>query len=418
MTAYFTGQLIRRSCVSSVLLCMVFSLLFIYDYKATDEEFEGILPSSNKALQQHNEKGLRASRVTPSACNMDSCFDYSRCPITDPLKFYLYPVPDESAQSQMSLNNPNRLHSVLHMNEQRVDDPETACIFIYIVCGCDEFSLHKMETAQLHNEGQNHIKWNFCNKASVIGEGPRKQDTEHNGYPFNAIFVTDAIDGTFRPDFDILAGHMVNNYDQAELSPLIPARRKYLASVASCDSAAQSFFSKLPKSDSTTYYSLTENECGQKSLLLNTLQNSTFSFLILPSDDISLEQSQDLQRQLHAMLKHGVIPVVIGTRFVPPFNDVLDWSKVMITIPPGRVTEVDIILRSISDDDILGFKKNGRALFEKYFSSVQAIADTVLGVLRTRIGLVPTPYQDTPSPSVYNETFMVRIPQLHICQCQ
>ena len=377
-----------------------------------DEKLEEM--PSHEIFEQQNGHELSRSQPNPLSCNMDSCFDYSLCPITKPLQFYLYPVSDERNQFQKSTENRTTLYSVLHMNDQRVDDPETACVFISVVETCNDSGLRMKQMAQLHKEGGNHVIWTCCSESNATGEETTKRRAMTREIPPSAIIVTEAFDSEFRPNFDILTGHVATDSDYTEASPLLPARRKYLASLASCDSAAQSLFSKFPKSDPTAYCSLTENECGQDSVVSNLLKNSTFSFLIVPPTDMPLRQSSDLQRQLQKLLKHGVIPVGIGTRFVPPFNDVLDWSKVMITIPPGRITELDIILRSISDDDILGFKKNGRLLFEKYLGSAQAIADTVLGVLRTRIGLVPTPYQDTPSPSVYNDTFEVQFPKVFI----
>ena len=52
----------------------------------------------------------------------------------------------------------------------------------------------------------------------------------------------------------------------------------------------------------------------------------------------------------------------------------------MLTIPPGRLNEIHIILQSINDDDILAFKQNGRMIFDKYLRSTQAVVETVLGV--------------------------------------
>ena len=382
-------------------------------FQASEEGYDGMPQSSYEAHgQQHKGMDFKSFQLTPSSCNMDNCFHYKRCPITEPLKFYLHPLPDEKNQSQISFNNRNNsLYSVLRMNGQRVDDPEIACISIFIVHGCDEFSLRTTKIAELYEEGKNHVIWTYCDSANSVVETPKRttRDMMPKGIPSSAIFITDVVDREFRLNFDVLAGHLPSNLGQVELSPLFPLRRKHLASIVCCDKAAVRHFLSFAGSVRMFYRSVTEeNECDDETLRTNLLSNSTFSFLILPPEDTSLRQGRNLQRQLHEMLKLGVIPVVIGTRFLPPFSTVLDWSKVMINIPPGRISEVRRMLQSISDEDILVFKKNGRMLFEKYLSSLEAIADTVLSDLRTRIGLVPTPYEDAHSPSVYNDTFKVQ----------
>ena len=375
-----------------------------------DEEVEGVPPSPNEVPEQKNTPDLDPPESQPSSCNMDTCFDYSLCPITERLRFYLYPIYAENNETEIpSSSDQNDLYSVVYLNEQRVDDPDMACIFIIIVDVCDESVFSMLIEVEFYNGGRNHVFWTYC--SDPYGAAQKRSgiptDIINEVVPSNFIFVTDALDGKFRPNFDILTGHMVEDVDQDAHSLLMPFRRNYLASLVSCDAAAQNLFSQLVESYDTIYRSLTEDECVHESLRSSLLQNSTFSFIILPPDDKSLPRSQDLQRQLHEILKHNVIPVAVGTRFMPPFNDVLDWSKVMITIPPGRMNEVHTILQSISDDDIEAFILNGRLLFDKYLSSTQTIAETVLGVLRTRIGLIPAPYRDVPSPSVYNDTFVV-----------
>lgn len=51
---------------------------------------------------------------------------------------------------------------------------------------------------------------------------------------------------------------------------------------------------------------------------------------------------------------------------------------------------------------------SGRLAFQKYFSTIENIADTFIAVLRTRIGIPATPYKDVSSPSVFNDSFVVR----------
>lgn len=56
------------------------------------------------------------------------------------------------------------------------------------------------------------------------------------------------------------------------------------------------------------------------------------------------------------------------------------------------------LLRSFSDADILFMRRQGRLIWERYFASLQAVIDTVIAVIRDRLGLPPRPCPNTVSP--------------------
>lgn len=65
------------------------------------------------------------------------------------------------------------------------------------------------------------------------------------------------------------------------------------------------------------------------------------------------------------------------------------------------------LLRAVPDNDILAFRRQGRLIWERYFGTAQGVIDTVIAVIRDRLGIPPLPARQTPSPSVFNETFIV-----------
>lgn len=147
--------------------------------------------------------------------------------------------------------------------------------------------------------------------------------------------------------------------------------------------------------------------CDNDLLRTRLLLDSTFSIIILPMQDMDLLSSDTLQIRLYESLKYGAIPVIIGTRFIPPFHEVIDWSNIAIPIPASRVTEMHYILKSFVDSDLIEMRKHGRLAFDKYFSTVENIAESFLAAIRTRIGIPAAPCKETKSPSVFNDSFAV-----------
>lgn len=66
--------------------------------------------------------------------------------------------------------------------------------------------------------------------------------------------------------------------------------------------------------------------------------------------------------------------------------------------------ELHFLLRSVPDSDLLALRRQGRLVWERYFASLQAVTDTMIAVLRDRLGLPPRPITDTPSSLFTHDT--------------
>lgn len=67
------------------------------------------------------------------------------------------------------------------------------------------------------------------------------------------------------------------------------------------------------------------------------------------------------------------------------------------------------LLRAVPDTDLLSMRRQGRLIWERYLSTAQGAVDTIVAVIRDRLGIPPLPAPQTASPSIFNESFVVNI---------
>lgn len=94
-----------------------------------------------------------------------------------------------------------------------------------------------------------------------------------------------------------------------------------------------------------------------------------------------------------------------GDQIKLAYDEVIQWRRVAIFLPKARVTELHFLLRTIPDEDIVRFRRQGRLVWEHYLASVQSTLDTVVAVLRQRLNIPPLPADTVAAISVFNETF-------------
>lgn len=135
------------------------------------------------------------------------------------------------------------------------------------------------------------------------------------------------------------------------------------------------------------------------------MRDSTFVLILAPADN-RYATTALLQARLYEALRSGAIPVVLGgDRIRLPFDEVLDWRRATLCIPKARVTELHFLLRAMSDADLLAFRRQGRVLWERYLSSVQASMDSLLATIRTRLNIPARPAIATLAAPAFNESY-------------
>ena len=391
------------------------------------------LPLSSMTMTTYISPSNNDTEPTLPFCDMDNCFDYSRCPVTSTLTFFLYTESGDQGNSQLR-GDLDKLNKVLSSNKHRVSEPYRACVYIKLVESC-EVGLHNLEELpHWDNEGENHVIWTDCD-----------HDTVRHWTVGRAIIVSDGFGPSQRSNFDLIVGHWQSLNSSGsdtwkDLPLLFPVYRKFLLTYFGpklshnssqialenlqtnsspgvhfqfCNYATDSVDNKdAERSEEeaivdlmSTAVTSTLSDCSNHHARQNYVLNSTFSLMFL----VEFGVNKNFHRELFGILKAGSVPVIFGTTGTKylPFNEVLDWSKLVLVYPLARIPEIYHMLRSFSENDVLMFKQNGRLAFEKYFSTIERTVETALAVLRTRIGLAPVPYENALSPSVFSETFQV-----------
>ncbi|XP_043213542.1 exostosin-3-like isoform X1 [Amphibalanus amphitrite] len=370
------------------------------------------------------EPGPRPALEPPPAadrrrCTLPECWDYSRCPITGGFSFHLYrPLSDASDAAA------SRLLEALRSNAQWRSDPAAVCAYVLVVGGAPEPArLQRLLTAAEHwsGDGRNHVL------VAASAPAAAALDSVDTG---RAVLVrTPDAGAPPRPGFDLVLPSVdgpLQGVPWQTLPPLVPARRPVLVSFQGELAAGQrwartdeltSSLQSLSQSHTRdvvhTEFRCPEDApaaapssvsaaaggwrlCGSAQQRSERLGNATFALLLPPGGAV--------QQRLTEALRAGAVPVLLG-EWPLPFDGVLDWRRAVLRVAEPRVRELHYMLRSLTDGDILSYRRNGRELWEHYLSSAKAVSDALLTQLAERLELPPPAAAAVPAQSVFNDTF-------------
>lgn len=243
----------------------------------------------------------------------------------------------------------------------------------------------------------------------------------------------------FRPNYDLIVPPILGPPGGdvwQECASMVPARRKYLLSfqgelrpTLSPETAGQPLDDFILEHLKDMSRSATQDQfllqfqcvpatevqetdaqpdwtlCGSDSSRKQLLKDSTYA-LILPPLGQRVSSTLMLAR-LYEALRSGAVPVILGADELRlPYAETLDWRRVALLLPKARITELHFLLRAVQDADLLLLRRQGRLIWERYLSSVQATVDTVIASMRDRLGIPPRPVPSVVAQSVFNNTFI------------
>ncbi|XP_043283705.1 exostosin-3 [Venturia canescens] len=360
------------------------------------------------------------------------------------------------------------IKQTLGYNAHLTANPAEACVYVLLIGealavprSTSSQKTRAVDVAKLHalpywgGDGRNHILLNLARRDLSVEAGNIFNDLDTG----RAILVQSSFHrNQFREGFDLIVPPILGPPGGdiwQDCAPMVPARRKYLLSFqgemrASTRTASSTphqmddaevdlerlavdennldnfiiqhlkemttgtsldkFFLQfecVPASeDRRIVQALDWSLCGTDSSRKSILKESTFALILAPSNATFLTTSF-MQARLYEALRAGAIPVVLGgDQILLCYNEVIAWRRAAIFLPKARVTEMHFFLRAIPDNDLLAMRRQGRLIWERYLSTAQGAVDTIIASIRDRLGIPPLPATQTPSLSIFNETFV------------
>ena len=366
-----------------------------------------------------------------SHCTLDRCFDFSRCSFTSGFPVFVYEQAVGHISSDVVL-----MQQLLKESPYYVSEPEKACLYVLLIGSLEQIEAGK-RTSELESKLRSLPYWsgNGRNHLLLYIRSTTRFSTSSLSLEIDTGLAliaqsTFSIKSTYRHGFDVvlppLSGPIKG--DMWNLSTWqLPAKRKYLLSfqgehskdfsesmssvkeeLLNISTEARDVFLRMSLSPSHSTVGDEWFLYGNHDERKEILKQSTFSLIISSNNATSSWDSTHI-RLLEA-LQYGAIPVVLSSEVVLPFDDMIDWRKAAMLLAPSRVTELNFLLRTVTNDYVLEMRRQGRFLWETYLSTTKAIFETTLATIRTRLSIPAHPVLASPSPFVFTNPPVTSLP--------
>ena len=351
-------------------------------------------------------------------CKLSNCFKFKKCPQDREFTAHVY-RPRLSAGGNASTQI-YKILKTLSYTTTEVDKP-IACLYVVIIDPSLDIAPKALEKG-LHNlrfwqgDGHNHIIINFA-KVNLLA-------TVDTGRAMIAQ-TTFGPRAPYRREFDIAIPPLVSLIKSGPAwensAPQLPANRKYMLSfvgnygkpkkgsrnentisvddLKQLSSEAKDMLIQLSCQVDEEFSNYNDWQlCWSHNERAKVLKASTFALIIQFGDD----QTMTLVRFMEA-LQYGAIPVLISDNVLLPFGDLIDWHRATITLHEAQFPQLNFVLKTILVNDLLDMRRQGRFLWETYFSTTQTVLQSIMAAIQTRLFLPGIPAKGTQLPSVFSE---------------
>lgn len=418
-----------------------------HSYKELMAQNQPKLSLPVRLLPDKEDPGLPPPKSTRS-CRLRSCFDYARCPLTSGFPVYAYDTGSYTWGNYIDPLVKQAFAEALKSNIYVTDNPSIACLYLVLVGELQESSSSALPSpSELEKQLKALPYWRSDGHNHVLVHLTRKSMTQNFLYNVTtgraAVAQSTFLEQQYREGFDLVVSPLVHALSEPnflEIPPQVPVKRKYLFTfqgerVESLKSSLQEgppqsleeeieanppadyddriigtlkavqdshldqvlveFTCKNPQPSLPTEWAL----CEEREDRMEVLKVSTFALVIAPGDG-HLVASAGCGMRLFEAMEVGTIPVVLGDHVSLPYHHFIRWSEAAIIVPKPRVTELHFLLRSLSDNDMLAMRRQGRFLWETYFSTSESVLNTLLASIRTSIQVPAAAIKEEPAHEI------------------
>ncbi|KAI6190681.1 hypothetical protein M3Y97_00145100 [Aphelenchoides bicaudatus] len=116
---------------------------------------------------------------------------------------------------------------------------------------------------------------------------------------------------------------------------------------------------------------------GQQRNYVDVLKHTTFTLIhdLVPGFQMIILDAMEC----------GSIPVIISDEYLPPFHELLDWSRFSILLAKQNLQELPRILNSIQPELIVAMRQSVHSVYWRYLSSPHQVALSTLSLIERRI---------------------------------
>lgn len=382
------------------------------------------------------------------SCRLRSCFDYARCPLTSGFPVYVYDTGSYTWGTYIDPLVKQAFAEAAKSSIYVTDNPSVACLYLVLVGELQESSSSALPPpSELEKQLKALPYWRSDGHNHVLVHLTRKSMTQNFLYNVTtgraAVAQSTFLEQQYREGFDLVVSPLVHALSEPnflEIPPQVPVKRKYLFTFqgerveslktslqegppqsfeeeieanppadyddriigtlkavqdSHLDQVLVEFTCKNPQPSLPTEWAL----CEEREDRMEVLKVSTFALVIAPGDG-QLVASAGCGMRLFEAMEVGTIPVVLGDHVSLPYHQFIRWSEAAIIVPKPRVTELHFLLRSLSDNDMLAMRRQGRFLWETYFSTSENVLNTLLASIRTSIQVPAAAIKDKPAHEI------------------
>lgn len=418
-----------------------------HSYKELMAQNQPKLSLPVRLLPDKEDPGLPPPKSARS-CRLRSCFDYARCPLTSGFPVYAYDTSSYTWGNYIDPLVKQAFAEAVKSSIYVTDNPSIACLYLVLVGELQESSSSAMPSpSELEKQLKALPYWRSDGHNHVLVHLTRTSMTQNLLYNVTtgraAVAQSTFLEQQYRDGFDLVLSPLVHALSEPnflEIPPQVPVKRKYLLTFqgerveslktslqegppqsfeeeieanppadyddriigtlkavqdSHLDQVLVEFTCKNPQPSLPTEWAL----CDEREDRMEVLKASTFALVIAPGDG-QLVASAGCGMRLFEAMEVGTIPVVLGDHVSLPYHQFIRWSEAAIIVPKPRVTELHFLLRSLSDNDMLAMRRQGRFLWETYFSTSENVLNTLLASIRTSIQVPAAAIKDEPAREI------------------